>query len=151
MADLVARLVAAIESGADGWRMPWRTLAVRGWPTNAVTGVDYRGGNVVALHLAAEDRGYPTGRWATYRQWEQVGAQVRKGERATPAVKWVAKNRPDSTAERTPPGDGDDATGRLIPVGFAVFNAAQVDGDPHPGEVVEPDAAIAGERFAGWL
>ena len=154
MADLVARLVAAIEAGADGWRMPWRTLAVRGWPTNAVTGIGYRGGNVLALHLAADDHGYPTGRWATYRQWEQVGAQVRKGERATPAVKWVTKARPGTdhtTTERTP-ADGDDTPTRLIPVGFALFNAAQVDGDPHPATDTEPaDAATTDERFAGWL
>ena len=154
MADLVTRLVTAIEDGADGWRMPWRTVAARGWPTNALTGMGYRGGNVLALHLAADDRGYPTGRWATYRQWEQIGAQVRKGERATPAVNWLTKARPGTdtaTSERTPADGGDMAT-RLIPIGFALFNAAQVDGDPHVATETEPaDTTMTDERFAGWL
>ena len=88
MDRVVARLVDAIEAGAADWQMPWRTLGSTGWPTNAATGNRYSGGNVLALYLAALDRGYPTARWATYKQWAALGAQVRKGERGTLGIFW---------------------------------------------------------------
>jgi len=42
----------------------------------------YRGVNVVSLWAYSEERGYSSGTWGTYRQWAEVGAQVRKGEKA---------------------------------------------------------------------
>ena len=97
-------------------------------------------------------RGYPTGRWATYRQWEQIGAQVRKGERATPAVNWSPTVPAPTPPRPTDSADGDDTATRLIPVGFALFNAAQVDSDPHVATDTEPaDTTMTDERFAGWL
>jgi hypothetical protein len=76
--DVVSRLVAAIEAGADRWEMPWRALTATGWPVKAVTGNRYNGGNVIALQFAAIDRGYPTARWATFTQWNRLGARVRR-------------------------------------------------------------------------
>src|SRR3954463_4665145 len=74
------QIIAAIETGAGAWRMPWHhngTATSR--PTNAVTGRRYRGINTVALWAAAEAADFATGLWATYAQWHSVGAQVQKG------------------------------------------------------------------------
>lgn len=150
MADLVARLVAAIEAGADGWEMPWRTLAVRGWPTNQVTGVAYTGANTLLLHFAAQDSGYRTGRWATFKQWRTIDAQVRKGEHGTRAVRWVVKDH-DRDNDSAETGDNDAEQGgqrRLIPVTFTVFNAAQVDG---LADIDHDPAAVSDDRLAAWL
>jgi antirestriction protein ArdC len=132
MDNVVARLVDAIEAGADDWQMPWRSLGSTGWPTNAATGNRYSGGNVIALYLAAIDHHYPTARWATYKQWQVLGAQVRKGERGTLGIFWKvteakaddADGKADSTDEQTP--RRRNAWART----FTVFNAAQVDNDP---------------------
>jgi antirestriction protein ArdC len=85
------QIVAAIEAGAADWRMPWHTdpatpatSIVR--PVNALTGKPYRGANVVALWATAETFGYKSAQWATYNQWQELGAQVRKGERASLVV-----------------------------------------------------------------
>lgn len=133
MGDVVARLVTAIEAGAADWRMPWRQIGPGGLPTNAATGARYRGANVLALHLAALDRGYTTPRWATYKQWHSVGAQVCPGERGTRAIFWKV-----TTVDDTEPGDSD-ADAAPDPARrpawartFTVFNAAQVDNDPAP-------------------
>ena len=132
MDDVVARLVAAIEAGADTWDMPWRSLGTTGWPINAATGNRYRGGNVIALYLVAADRGYATARWATYRQWTALGAQVRQGERGTRGIFWKVTERDtdDDTSDDDNPARQRSAWARA----FTVFNAAQVDNDPRADE-----------------
>src|ERR1700693_1450734 len=86
---ITAEIVAAIESGAGEWRIPWHhygTSTAR--PTNVASAKRYRGINTVALWVAAMAGGYGQGLWGTYRQWQAAGAQVRKGERATTVVLW---------------------------------------------------------------
>lgn len=43
----------------------------------------YRGINTLVLWASALENGYETQEWATYKQWSERGAQVRKGEKAT--------------------------------------------------------------------
>src|SRR3954447_391202 len=142
MDSVVARLVDAIEAGAADWQMPWRSLGSTGWPTNAATGNRYSGGNVLPLTIITHRRGWQSSRWATYKQWEAVGAQVRKGERSTRGVYWHTPT-PDTMTET------DDTTGDTVTLtadsrprwarAFAVFNAAQVDGyDPPPTPELDP-------------
>jgi len=112
--SVTAEVVRQIEAGAGQWRMPWSAIADAGEPVNAMTGNAYRGGNLLVLGMIAASRGWSS-HWATYRQWTQLGAQVRRGEKATHGVKW-------SQVE-------DKATGRLrmVPFTFTVFSANQVD------------------------
>src|SRR4051812_15002746 len=86
---ITAQIVAAIEAGAGEYRMPWHgsdpSIAR---PINVASGKAYRGVNRLALWIAAQSAGYPSGVWGTYRCWQALGAQVRKGERATTVVFW---------------------------------------------------------------
>lgn len=109
------------------WERPWTASAAMTMPTNATTGRKYRGSNVVMLWIAAQDAGYSDSRWATFKQWADAGAKVRKGEHGTPVL-WfqMIERKGDKTA---PKSDSEDEAS-LIPcarVSF-VFNAAQVDG-----------------------
>lgn len=54
-------------------------------PVNAVSGHEYRGTNVVMLWIAAREAGYLQNAWATFKQWSEKGATVRKGEKGTPS------------------------------------------------------------------
>lgn len=144
------RIVAAIEAGAKAgdWRMPWHAGAdgrPAAAPVNAATGKPYRGVNVLALWAAAHAAGHATGVWATYRQWQELGAQVRKGEQASPVVFWrVLDGR---GAEEAGDEGEDEAAGRgrrLLARGYSVFNAAQVEGYEPPALPVLPEA----ERIA---
>ena len=77
------KIVSAIERGAGDFRLPWHRSAgniMR--PVNIASKKAYRGVNVVALWAYAEESGYSSGTWGTYRQWAEAGAQVRKGEKA---------------------------------------------------------------------
>ena len=108
------QLVAQIETGPGTWRMPWHTVPGVFDVRNASTGNRYRGANTVSLALQAIEAEHPTGWWSTYRQWSELCAQVRKGERSTRIVKWVPAKRNDS--EPAPTRAGTDEEHRsLVP------------------------------------
>ena len=120
-------IVNAIEQGVGNWRMPWHTSGRFAFsPINVTSKKPYRGINTLCLWAAAEAKGYERGEWATYPQWQERGAQVRKGEKATTVVFWKFAN----TAETQEEGEEHAATSSrlLFTRGYSVFNAAQVDG-----------------------
>ncbi len=122
------QIIAAIENGADKYRMPWhRNSADTFAPVNAASKSFYRGINILSLWAAAEKNKYPTGYWATYRQWQDLGAQVKHGEKAALVVFWKFR---DQEQEEAPEGEESKSkTSRAILArGYSVFNAAQVDG-----------------------
>lgn len=141
-------IVAAIEAGAGEWRMPWHhdgSAITR--PINAVSRKAYRGANILSLWIAAQANGYTSGLWASYRQWQSLGAQVRKGEHATTIVFWKISQRGEQT------DDQDDSGGhvRMFARGYSVFNEAQVEGYVAPAIAVlskEERVARAEEFFA---
>ncbi len=119
------KIVAAIEEGVGTYKTPWHSGATAIMlPTNAATLAEYRGINVLALWAEAADRGYPTGLWASYKQWQSLGAQVRKGERGATIVFY---KRAEVTA--TEPEDEQVSSAlRFYSNASWVFNVAQVDG-----------------------
>ena len=48
-------------------------------PVNAATRREYRGVNVLMLWASAEITGKKDGRWASFKQWQQISSQVRRG------------------------------------------------------------------------
>ena len=140
------QLVAQIETGPGTWRMPWHTVPGVFDVRNASTGNRYRGANTVSLALQAIEAEHPTGWWATYRQWSDLGAQVRQRERSTRIVKWVpAKPNGADPAGASP----DDEHRTLVPRVYSVFNAAQVDGWTQPTRTAatEIDRDAAADEF----
>ncbi len=137
------KIVAAIERGAGDWSFPWSRQSVI--PANAVTGNKYHGVNVVSLWAAASEYGWPA-QWASYRQWQSAGAQVRKGERGSVVVFYKTREK------ETTGGDGEPETEKYyVARASTVFNGAQVDGyEPEP--VTERplfERIEAAETFAG--
>jgi len=125
---VTSQIINAIEQGVSNWRMPWHTSGKFAFsPINVASKKPYRGINTVCLWAAAQAKGYERGEWATYQQWQDRKAQVRKGEKATTVVFWKFAN---STAETQEAGEGHTASGSrlLFTRGYSVFNAAQVDG-----------------------
>ena len=62
---------------------PGRSRGSRGEsyrPENLATGRAYAGGNSLYLAVRGDQRGFGDNRWATYRQIQSAGGQVRKGE-----------------------------------------------------------------------
>ncbi len=122
------QIVKAIEDGAGSYRMPWKTSGgFPNSPINAVSKRPYRGINVVVLWATAQERGYKSGTWATYKQWQELGAQVRKGEKSANVVFWKFFDRAGETEDNS--GEHETSV-RRIPMArdYWVFNAEQVDG-----------------------
>jgi antirestriction protein ArdC len=70
--------------------------------------------------------GYESHEWATFKQWQERGANVRKGEKGTPIVFYKNLHVESSDVDASEDAEG----GRTIPFARAswVFNSAQVDG-----------------------
>lgn len=114
-------IVAAIEANPGEYRMPWqRSALASSMPRNAVTKAFYSGINSVICWCVAEKHQYPSTLFATFKQWQSVGAQVRLGEKGTPIVFY-------KSYEVDPTGEDDDGS-RLAIRYSHVFNASQVDG-----------------------
>ena len=143
------QIAAAIEAGAGKWQMPWHpgaNGAAPRLPVNAATGKPYRGVNTVVLWAAGQAEGYPGAAWATYRQWAELGAQVRKGERASPVVFWKISGQEEQ--EDAEDGTEDNRRPRMFARGYSVFNAVQVDGWEAPALPVLPESERIGHAEA---
>ena len=134
------QIVAAIERGAGEFRLPWHRSAgniMR--PVNVASKKAYRGVNVLALWATAEEKGYTSGTWGTYRQWAEIGAQVKKGEKAA----FIVFYKELEYAADSEAGDTETTT-RLFARATPVFAAEQVDGyqapaiDAPPATIITP-------------
>lgn len=146
---VTGQIVEAIQAGAGSYRLPWHVRAKDALlPANAATGRPYRGVNVLVLWAEGLRRGYPHQQWATYRQWAELGGQVRRGEKATFVVYWKVTEREEGEEEADPKKGT-----RLFARDFPVFNAAQVDGyAPRPVPELPPSTRVeSAERFFGNL
>lgn len=122
-ADITAKIIAAIEKDPGRPQMPWRRSGAPLWlPENALTGKLYNGVNVVALWAEAEMRGFTAPVWATYRQWAELGCQVRKGAKAALVV-FYKEYETDPDPERE-----EDNGKRRVARASHVFNCAEVEG-----------------------
>lgn len=139
--EITSQLIAAIESDPGKPSLPWRrSSGPLFMPVNALTNNPYNGINIVSLWVAAEVKAYTTPIWATYRQWTELGAQVRKDEKSSLVIFYKEFDAdPD-------PDDASDDGKRRVARASRVFNAAQVDGfvsaqEPQPLGPVERIAA----------
>jgi antirestriction protein ArdC len=117
------QILAAIERGAGEFRLPCHRSASNIMrPVNIASKATYRGINILSLWASADANGYESGLWGTFKQWSEVGAKVRKGEKASHVVFYkeitVAANN-----------DGDEEVETcLFAWATPVFAAEQVDG-----------------------
>jgi antirestriction protein ArdC len=125
--EVTDRIIAALEAGTSPWRRPWDPDKTGGpaMQRNAATGQRYRGINVLTLGMSVLAFSSADPRWATYRQAEDRGWQVRKGERGTTGYFF---KRLELRDESKPEGDEDAV--RRIPLlrSFSLFHASQIEG-----------------------
>lgn len=122
------RIVKALEAGTKPWTQPWQSMSAAGSVTRPLryNGEAYSGINTLILWGYAMERGFDTPYWMTYKQAQELGAQVRKGETSAPVVYAGALNRSE-TDQAT--GEDNDVTIRFLK-SYRVFNVEQIDGLP---------------------
>jgi antirestriction protein ArdC len=123
--EVTDRIIASLEEGTPPWRRPWDPDKAGGpaMPRNATTGQRYRGINVLTLGMSALAFTSGDPRWATYKQAEDRGWQVRKGERGTTGFFFKRLELRDGEK----PDDEDSV--KRIPLlrAFSLFHASQID------------------------
>jgi antirestriction protein ArdC len=124
---VTAKVVADLEAGVRPWLKPWSAGNTEGRITLPLRhcGTPYRGINILLLWGEAMAKGYASNKWMTYRQAQELGAHVRKGEHGSLVV-YADRFTKTETGE-----DGNDVE-REIPFmkGYTVFNVEQIDGLP---------------------
>ena len=144
--EVTARIITELEAGRAPWVQPWGTPGAKaglGLPKNALTGRTYSGVNILILWHHVVRAGFATQSWLTYRQAQEMGGHVMKGERGVAACHantFIPKAERER-AER----DGDEPGRVPFLKRFTLFNIEQCEGlpeDAYQGTAPLPDAEI---------
>ena len=121
------RIISDLEQGIRTWLKPWSAEHAAGRISRPLrhNGTPYRGMNILLLWGEAVAKGYAAPIWMTYKQAQEIGGQVRKGEHGSLVVY-------ANSITRTETNDAGEDVEREIPFmkGYTVFNVEQVDGLP---------------------
>lgn len=122
-------LLAALEAGIRPWFQPWASGHHQAGPISRPlrhNGTAYKGINTLMLWWAAMEAGYTAPYWMTYKQAQELGGQVRKGEHGTLVVFANAMTKTETDAKT-----GEDVEIEIPYMkGYTVFNVEQIDGLP---------------------
>lgn len=122
-------IINSLEQGLIPWRCPWLSEM----PKNLVSKKEYRGINTLILACSP----FPSPYWLTYKQSQELGGHVKKGEKSTTIIFWKFL---DGTDEKGQP--------KRIPLARAyhVFNLAQCE-DIEEGKIPKTKKEKNGEDF----
>jgi antirestriction protein ArdC len=147
---VLAGLLAKIKEGKAPWRKPFKddaNYAGAFVPRNPASKHIYSGINSLVLRVNQQAGGYTDPRWMTYKQAQDLGGQVRKGEKGVQILvpfKRVRKETDAKTGE-------EKVSGSYITFGVTtVFNVEQIDGLNLPtakAEMGEPKTPLEAQDF----
>jgi antirestriction protein ArdC len=116
--DVTNSIIEQLEKGAIPWVKPWR--ADNSADKNFISQKPYQGVNRLILGMSSMIQGFNNPAWASYKQWESKGGQVRKGEKGTRIVFYSPVSKENKQTGVTESYN--------VLKGYTVFNASQVDG-----------------------
>jgi antirestriction protein ArdC len=116
--EVTDQIIKQLEAGATPWIKPWKADSTA--DKNFISQKPYQGINRLILGLSSMVSGFDTPVWASFKQWQSLGVNVRKGEKGTKIVFF------------SPVTKECKVTGNLesynLLKSYYVFNASQVDG-----------------------
>ena len=136
--DVYQEITDLVLKKIDEGVLPWNSCFLGNAPVNAVSKTEYRGVNKLLLTALGEE--HTSRHWLTYKQAQELGGHVKKGEKGVPVVFWKIWTPKDDAA-------ADDKEAKTIPLlkKYTVFNADQCEGLDLPeltNEAADPiDAA----------
>jgi len=115
------KIMAQLEAGTIPWKKPWATSM--GMPRNLVSKKEYRGINVFLLTC----QNYKSPYWLSYRQAEELGGHIRKGQKSTLVVFWKLIDKGTRDAEED---TSESSTIGKVPLlkYYNIFNMEQCEG-----------------------
>ena len=125
------KLIEALSNNILPWRRPW-SGGNGGRHRNFATNRAYSGVNPLLLEMHCLKHGLESNRWATFRQWEAIGCQVKKRPAAVAAGQWgcnVVFCKPVKKTVVDKVTGEEDESRYFILRSFTVFSADQVNGE----------------------
>jgi antirestriction protein ArdC len=127
------KIIQKLKEGVVPWHKPWKGGAA--WPKNLTSKKEYHGINAFTTAM----QGYDSPYWLSFKQLQEVGGSVKKGQHGTPIVYWNFKEIKN--------GNGD--VEKKIPFMryYTVFNTDQCENIPEdklptvPAPAIDPIAA----------
>lgn len=116
--EVTDSIIQQLENGALPWIKPWKTDSTA--DKNMISQKPYQGVNRLILGLSSMVQGFETPVWASFKQWQSLGANVRKGEKGTKIVFFSPIVKQDKST-------GEESVYNCLKT-YYVFNASQVDG-----------------------
>ena len=133
--EITDEIIELLESGDVDFNLGFDFTD--GLPMNAATGLNYSGVNIFKLSMEKRKRGFLRNKWLTFKQAQDLGGYVRKGETGIRAVKYgrydaKVKNsleyRSNGTELMVIGEAKNDTNNRVFINSFVLFNVAQIDG-----------------------
>ena len=120
-----SRIIEMLEQGTVPWKKPWNALS--NMPKNLCSKKEYRGINLFLL--ACQSYGSPY--WLTFKQVQEKGGYIRRGEKSSPVIFWKWLDRQNSIME-----DNEASSTGKIPLirYYSVFNLEQTEGVAAPDQ-----------------
>jgi len=133
--EVTDSIIKQLEQGAMPWIKPWKTDSTA--DKNVLSQKPYQGVNRLILGLSSMVQGFDIPVWASFKQWQSLGATVRKGEKGTKIV-FYSPVKKENKATR-------DIESYNLLKSYYVFNVSQVDGVviQAPSAEAKPFNAIA--------
>ena len=125
------KIISQLEAGIAPWIKPWKSGSVGGADRNIVSKKEYSGVNRLILGMS----GYSSPIWGSFKQWQEMGGNVRKGEKGTQVVFYSQVTK--SEIKPTDPNP-ENSTYALLK-SYYVFNLDQIEGL----DITKPEPVIA--------
>jgi len=122
------KIIAELEKGEHPWLKPWNAEHAAGKITRPLrhNGLPYSGINILMLWADAMEKGYNAPLWMTFKQAQELGGHVKKGEHGSLVVyaNTLIKTEPNEAT-------GEDEEHKIpFMKGYTVFNVEQIDDLP---------------------
>ena len=115
--EVTDRIIANLEKGVMPWIKPWHTENTL--DKNIVSQNEYNGINRLILGMS----GFHSNVWGSFKQWDSLGANVKKGEKGTAIVFY----KPVASSKVNDQGENENSFYACLKT-YYVFNAEQVEG-----------------------
>ena len=121
-------IIQKLESGVVPWQKNWKTS----FPKNFISGIDYKGINIMLLGMQDFESNY----WLSFKQCRDIGGTVKKDEKSTMVVFW----KPIVNFKDNEPDELPEAKINFLLRYYFVFNIAQCN---IPDEVLKKRNTIS--------
>ena len=122
------KIIAELEKGERPWLKPWNAEHAAGKITRPLrhNGLPYSGINILMLWGDAMEKGFSAPLWMTFKQGQELGGYVRKGEKGSLVVYANTITKTEHNDET----DEDEEHRIPFMKGYTVFNVEQIDNLP---------------------